>query len=442
MRITTEDIFSIEPSAEIRCTEREFDYVDVLGFSSKPEIATHSKVLWCVTKSTTREDLSWYGTPFDRSAKVAEVSSDHRDWVILTDSGQVADTVPDRCILVPHVTKFLERLHHHVMTMVTPVVVGVTGSVGKTTCAALFEDVFSQYGKTLRIYAKRITPLSLFEMVINRLEVEHQYIVMEYAMFHTWHIAELARLLEPTVGVLLNISTEHLGVDGIRSSRDILISKKRLLERATYSFVEQEVAHQFDEDLKGIPVFDWRDFVQPYGFDVEPFVRSRLQYVQIGAVLSAKKSLIGPATSADIAVINEFEPKENRLRKIQCRRHRIFFDGEVTAPVRLKALGETMYSSQVLAVHAVSNHDEYFDLDMTLQKDCLRSALQQFNSIYVSRAVDERFCSFVERCSLDNAAMILYDGQIPSLPPDVTLFVHWGSYWRTHSDESAVFEIF
>lgn len=442
MKITTEDIFSIEPSAEIRCGEREFDYVDVLGFSSKPDIAAHSKVLWCVTKSATREDLSWYGTTFDRSGKVPEVSSEHRDWVVLTDSGQVADTVANRCILVPHVAKFLEQLHHHVVTVVAPVVVGVTGSVGKTTCAALFEDVFSQYGKTLRIYAKRITPLSLFEMVINQLEIEHQYIVMEYAMFRTWHIAELARLLEPTVGVLLNVSTEHLGVDGIRSSRDILIAKKILLERAVYPFVEQEVAHQFNEDLQGISVFNWRDFVQPYGFDVEPFVRSRLQYVQIGAVLSAKKALIGPATSADIAAINDFEPKENRLRKIQCRRHQIFFDGEVTAPVRLKAMGDTMYSSQVLAVHAVSDYDEYFDLDMTLQRDCLLSALQQFSSIYMSRAVDERFCSFVERCSPDSVSPILYDDQIPSLPLDVTLFVHWGGYWRTHSDESAVLDLF
>jgi UDP-N-acetylmuramyl pentapeptide synthase len=93
--------------------------------------------------------------------------------------------VANRCVLVPNVAKFLERLHHHVIAVVAPVVLGVTGSVGKTTCVALFEDVFSQHGKTLRIYAKRITPLSLFEMVINQLEVEHRYIVMEYAMFHT-----------------------------------------------------------------------------------------------------------------------------------------------------------------------------------------------------------------------------------------------------------------
>ena len=46
-------------------------------------------------------------------------------------------------------------------------------------------------------------------MVINRIERDHRYIVMEYAMFHKWHIAELASLLEPTVGILLNVSTEH-----------------------------------------------------------------------------------------------------------------------------------------------------------------------------------------------------------------------------------------
>lgn len=261
-------------------------------------------------------------------------------------------------------------------------------------------------------------------------------------MFHTWHVAELARLLTPTVGVLLNVDTEHLGIDGIRSSRDILIAKKKLLESATHAFVEHEVANQFSADVRGIQVFDWRDFVRPRDFDVKPFVRSRLQYVQIGAALSAKEALIGTVTPVDIAVINKFEPKENRLRKIQCKRHLIFFDGEVTVPARLKAMGDTMYLSQVLAVHAVSDEDEYFDLDMSLQKDCLRSALRQFHVIYVSQAVDERFRSFVERCVSDSTSVMFYDGQIPNLPPNVTLFVHWGSYWRTHGDESAVIDIF
>jgi hypothetical protein len=324
--------------------------------------------------------------------------------------------------------------------MVTPVVLGVTGSVGKTTCAALFEDVFSQYGKTLRVYAKRITPLSLFEIVINQLEREHRYIVMEYAMFHRWHIAELTDLLEPTVGVLLNVSTEHAGVDGLQNARDIFMSKKSLLDRARFSFVEREVTRRFKEYLRGVSVFDWRDFVLPHGFDIEPFMKSRLQYIQIGAVLSAKELLIGKVTPTDIAAINRFEPKENRLRKIQCRRHQIFFDGEVTTPTRLNALGDSMYSPRVLAVHAVAD-DEYYHQDMTLQADCLRSALQQFDSVYVSRSVDERFRLLAENCSSDATSVVLYDDRIPALP-DVTLFVHWGSYWRKHNDESAIIDAF
>jgi hypothetical protein len=313
-----------------------------------------------------------------------------------------------------------------VISIVEPTVVGITGSVGKTTCVALLEDIFSRYGKTLRIYAKRITPLSLFETVINQLEREHHYIVMEYAMFHKWHIAELTRLLEPTVGVLLNISTEHFGVDGLQSSRDTLRSKKRLLERARYAFVEKEVAHRFQEDMQGITVFDWQDFVRPHGFNIAPFIKSRLQYIQIGAVLSAKECLIGRVTAADIAVINSFEPKENRLRKIQCRRHRIFFDGDMTSPVRLAALGDTMYSPRILVVHAVAA-DEYYYQDMELQKDCLRSALQKFDKIYVSRSVDERFRTFTERQlrSDSRTSIVLYDDQIPNLA-DAILFVHWG----------------
>lgn len=38
MKITTDEILVVEPSAEIRCAEREFDYVDIVDFSTKPDI--------------------------------------------------------------------------------------------------------------------------------------------------------------------------------------------------------------------------------------------------------------------------------------------------------------------------------------------------------------------------------------------------------------------
>lgn len=154
MKITADDILAVESSAEIRCSVQEFDYVDVVDFSAKPDIPPDSRVLWCVTKSTTEEDLSWYGARFDRSTKASEVSSKHRGWVILTGSGQDAGAPSNRCILVPDVGTFLKRLHRRVVTVVTPTVLGVTGSVGNTTCAALFRRCF---------FAVREDPASLRE---------------------------------------------------------------------------------------------------------------------------------------------------------------------------------------------------------------------------------------------------------------------------------------
>jgi hypothetical protein len=84
VKVTADDILAVEPSATIHCTLQEFDYVDVVDFSTKPDIPPDSRVLWCVTKSATEEDLSWYDVKFDRSAKVDEVSSKHSDWVVLS----------------------------------------------------------------------------------------------------------------------------------------------------------------------------------------------------------------------------------------------------------------------------------------------------------------------------------------------------------------------
>ena len=144
----------------------------------------------------------------------------------------------ERQIVISDVTSFVRNLYGWVLSKVKPIVVGVTGSVGKTTCVCVLEDVLSLHGKTLRIYAKRITPLCLFETVINQLQPDHEYIVMEYSMYFKWHIAHLVQLLPPQIAFLINIETAHIGVDSIQSYQDIWESKKGIFLDAKYSFVE------------------------------------------------------------------------------------------------------------------------------------------------------------------------------------------------------------
>ena len=440
MKITVDDIRLIQPLADIQCSIEEFDYVDIIGFSSKPKVDPNAKLLWCAYEVKSKEELTWYGTEFSRVAKAINLPT-RQNLVLLADKQDLAESFSGQHILVPDVKKFLEDLYRYVIGLVAPAVIGVTGSVGKTTCVALLEEVFSQYGNTLRVYSKRITPLNLFEMVINQLELNHRYIVMEYAMFYRWHVEELVRLLKPTVGILLNVSTAHLGIDTIHSSLDIFYAKKNLLDQATYSFIEHETFSKFSEEAQDYIIFRWEDYVSPGGLEVVPFVKTKLQYMQIGAALSAKEVLIGKTSKFDIDVVNRFSPKENRLQRLLCRSNEIFFDGEVTVPARLHVLGDSMYSPKALVIHAVSDTGEYYVHNMDQQKECLVSALEMFDYIYLSESVDHRFRSFVANFIKKDLPVVIYKDRIPEMPTG-TVFVHWGSYWREYSDTSILIDIF
>lgn len=439
MRVDAELISRLEPHAEVACAHRSFSYVDVIDFSRKPAIADLSDVLWCVTKSANREDWSWYGERFDRSAKLTEIAS-RRGWVALTDDRAVAAASPNGHIWVPDLSAFLHRLNRFVLDTIKPEVVGVTGSVGKTTCVALMEDVFAQYGRTLRVYAKRITPLSLFELLINQLDYGTRYVVMEYSMFYRWHVGALVALLPPTVGVLLNINRDHVGIDGIQNKQDIFEAKRPLLDQARFAFVEKNVPAEFSSSVRSATVFDAADYVKIGGHVVNPFVRSRLQYVQIGAAFVAKEALVGPVTSDDIAVAERFRPKENRLMRVADAARVTFFDGEITSGARLKSMGESFYDAKVLVLHDAqffSVGEVWTIQGLELEEgETLQAALACFDTVYLSRDLNPGYMSFVERCAdAAGVAVVKYETHVPTMRDDAAVFIHWGAYWREHQDD-------
>ena len=92
-------------------------------------------------------------------------------------------------------------------------VIAVTGSVGKTTTKELITAVLSTKGnvlKTLFNYNNEIgVPKTLLE-----LGSEHEYAVIEMAMRGPGQIALLSQIARPTVSVITNVGTAHIGLLG------------------------------------------------------------------------------------------------------------------------------------------------------------------------------------------------------------------------------------
>ncbi len=92
-------------------------------------------------------------------------------------------------------------------------VIAVTGSAGKTTTKELIAAVLSTQGnvvKTLANYNNEIgVPKTLLELDSN-----HDYAVIEMAMRGSGQIALLTQIARPTIGMITNVGTAHIGLLG------------------------------------------------------------------------------------------------------------------------------------------------------------------------------------------------------------------------------------
>ena len=106
-------------------------------------------------------------------------------------------------------------------------VVGVTGSTGKTTTKDLLAAVLSTRMATVANTASFNNEVGL-PLTLARLEPGTEALVVEMGARGHGHIAALARLARPEIGVVLNVGTAHLGIFGSQAA--IAQAKGELVE--------------------------------------------------------------------------------------------------------------------------------------------------------------------------------------------------------------------
>ncbi len=106
-------------------------------------------------------------------------------------------------------------------------VVGITGSVGKTSTKELLAQVLSQHFHVLKTEGNQNNEIGV-PLSLLKLTPEHEYAVVEMGMYARGEIALLARLAQPVVGVVTMVAPVHLGRLG--SIEAIAQAKAELIE--------------------------------------------------------------------------------------------------------------------------------------------------------------------------------------------------------------------
>jgi UDP-N-acetylmuramoyl-tripeptide--D-alanyl-D-alanine ligase len=93
---------------------------------------------------------------------------------------------------------------------VSPLVIGVTGSFGKTSTKFAIEALIGPPGAALATPGSFNTPLGVCRTINENLSSSHRFFVVEMGAYHEGEIAELCRFVHPTIGVLTAIGPAHL----------------------------------------------------------------------------------------------------------------------------------------------------------------------------------------------------------------------------------------
>ncbi len=96
-------------------------------------------------------------------------------------------------------------------------VIGVTGSVGKTSTKELISAVLSTQGKVLKTEANFNNEIGVPKTLLQ-ITPDHSYAVIEMAMRGLGEIALLTNIARPTIGVITNVGTAHIGRLGSREA--------------------------------------------------------------------------------------------------------------------------------------------------------------------------------------------------------------------------------
>ncbi|MEH2269422.1 MAG: UDP-N-acetylmuramoyl-tripeptide--D-alanyl-D-alanine ligase [Nostoc sp.] len=92
-------------------------------------------------------------------------------------------------------------------------VIGVTGSVGKTTTKELIAAVLGTKGRVHKTYGNYNNEIGVPKTLLE-LGAENDYAVIEMAMRGRGQIAELTQIARPTIGVITNVGTAHIELLG------------------------------------------------------------------------------------------------------------------------------------------------------------------------------------------------------------------------------------
>jgi UDP-N-acetylmuramoyl-tripeptide--D-alanyl-D-alanine ligase len=163
--------------------------------------------------------------------------------------------ISDGCqltVLVPDTLEALKKLSHIVRCKRNPILVGVTGSAGKTTTKEMLAHVLNTRYSVQKSQASFNNQYGV-PLTLLQLQEGCTHLVVEIGANHHGEIDELARIAEPDIGILTNIGYAH--IENFGSLEGTLKTKTELIDNVRRNGV---IIINFDDPLLRAEAARWK----------------------------------------------------------------------------------------------------------------------------------------------------------------------------------------
>ena len=172
------------------------------------------------------------------------------------------DGVPeDHTVVVASSHHAMVRMASNYRMLFSPLVIGVTGSVGKTTTKEFCYAVLSAFGNTLKTEGNQNNEIGL-PNTLFRLDDATEYAVVEMGMSALGEIDRLTRAARPAAGIITRIGVSHL--ENLGSRENILKAKLEICHGMPDG---APLVLNADDDL--LPTAKLPDRLRPVWFGIE-----------------------------------------------------------------------------------------------------------------------------------------------------------------------------
>jgi UDP-N-acetylmuramoyl-tripeptide--D-alanyl-D-alanine ligase len=160
-------------------------------------------------------------------AAIAGARSDGHDFARAAYSAGAVAVLGSRpvdgpCVVADDVVIALTKLAGFVRDRLSPVVIGLTGSVGKTTTKDLLAQILEGEAPTVATSRSFNNEIGL-PLTILRADRQTRYLVLEMGAAKPGDITHLVRVGRPQIGMVLNVGPAHVltmgGIEGIAKTK-------------------------------------------------------------------------------------------------------------------------------------------------------------------------------------------------------------------------------